>query len=152
MNESWIPTKSSQQKGGPCRGPISTCGCKIFEKKNCNNEIYKLDHDLKRASDTFSYELDSKPLSVTIDPNVQTVDLDYRNNTTKMRNTIIFDWPGLYYNPRDQYVYRWSPQFYYNESKSDLLSTCISYVNKAYDLGFDALLNKHSEVFLVSNC
>ena len=72
-----------------------------------------------RFSDTFSYELDSKPLSVTIDPNVQTVDLDYRNNTTKMRNTIIFDWPGLYYNPRDQYVYRWSPQFYYNESKSD---------------------------------
>ena len=33
-----------------------TLGCKIFEKKNCNNEIYKLDHDLKRASDTFSYE------------------------------------------------------------------------------------------------
>ncbi|MFL3008923.1 MAG: M1 family aminopeptidase [Candidatus Neomarinimicrobiota bacterium] len=72
-----------------------------------------------RFSDTFSYELDSKPLSVAIDPDVQTVDLDYRNNTTKMRNTIIFDWPGLYYNPRDQYVYRWSPQFYYNESKSD---------------------------------
>ena len=72
-----------------------------------------------RFSDTFSYELGSKPISVTIDPDVQTVDLDYRNNTTKMTKTILFDWPGLYYNPRDQYVYRWSPQFYYNESKSD---------------------------------
>jgi hypothetical protein len=72
-----------------------------------------------RFLDTFSYEVDSKPLSVTIDPDVQTVDLDYRNNTTKMKKKILFDWPGLYYNPRDQYVYRWSPQFYYNESESD---------------------------------
>ena len=74
---------------------------------------------LWRYSDIFSYEVDKEPVSVTIDPEVRTVDLDFRNNTTKMGNKIIFDWPGLNYNPRDRYVYRWFPHFYYNDSKPD---------------------------------
>ena len=36
-----------------------------------------------------------------------------------MENEIIFDWPGLDYNPRNEYLYRWSPQFYYWNPISD---------------------------------
>jgi len=70
---------------------------------------------LWRYEDTFIYTVDKKPVKVTIDPDVQTVDLDYRNNTTAMKRKILFDWPGLWYNPRDEYVIRWIPNFYYQE-------------------------------------
>ena len=67
----------------------------------------------------FEYTVDKKPLKVTIDPESRLVDLDFRNNTTKMSNKVIFDWPGLDYNPRNEYLYRWSPQFFYWDATSD---------------------------------
>ncbi len=73
------------------------------------------ENHLWRYEDTFIYTVDKKPVKVTIDPDVQTVDLDYRNNTTAMKRKILFDWPGLWYNPRDEYVIRWIPNFYYQE-------------------------------------
>jgi len=71
---------------------------------------------LWRFEDTFNYEVDKKPISVTLDPDGQTVDLDYRNNTTKMKKKVLFDWPGMWYNPRNEYVIRWKPNFYYDKS------------------------------------
>ena len=47
------------------------------------------------------------------------MDLDYRNNSTKMDRRFIFDWPGLNYKPRDAVVYRWMPAFYYDYETSD---------------------------------
>ena len=73
------------------------------------------ENHLWRFEDTFSYSVNKKPVAVAIDPDVQTVDLDYRNNTTNMKKQILFDWPGLWYNPRDAYVIRWMPNFYYQE-------------------------------------
>ena len=73
---------------------------------------------LWRYEDTFTYSVDKKPVSVTIDPDVQTVDLDFRNNTTNMEITPMFDWPGLRYNPRNKYVIRWMPNFYYHQESS----------------------------------
>ncbi|SVA63473.1 uncharacterized protein METZ01_LOCUS116327, partial [marine metagenome] len=73
---------------------------------------------LWRYEDVFTYTVDQKPVSVALDPDVQTVDLDYRNNTTRMKKRILFDWPGLWYNPRDQYVLSWMPTFYYHEKTS----------------------------------
>ena len=74
---------------------------------------------LWRYNDLFQYTVDKKPLKVTIDPESRLVDLDFRNNTTKMDNKVVFDWPGLDYNPRNEYLYRWSPQFYYWNPISD---------------------------------
>ena len=54
-----------------------------------------------------------------MDPEVQTLDMDLRNNSTKMKKTILFDWPGIWYNPRDEMVYWWSPNFYFNSDDSD---------------------------------
>jgi hypothetical protein len=73
---------------------------------------------LWRYKDTFMYSVDKYPVSVTLDPDVQTVDLDYRNNSTKLKKHIMFNWPGLDYNPRDEYVIRWMPKFYYHKTTS----------------------------------
>ena len=72
------------------------------------------DH-LWRTSDTIRYSVASKPVRITLDPDVQTMDVDLRNNTTKMDYKVTFDWPGMRYNPRDKIVYRWLPSLYYNE-------------------------------------
>jgi hypothetical protein len=76
-------------------------------------------NQLWRFEDTFSYTVNQEPVAVTLDPDVQTVDLDYRNNTTKMKHHIMFNWPGSWYNPRDQYVVRWMPYFYYRSDSAD---------------------------------
>ena len=68
--------------------------------------------------DTFSYMVPSKPKRVTLDPDVQTMDVDYRNNSTNLDYKILFDWPGMNYNPRDKILYSWIPSLYYNELDS----------------------------------
>jgi|TARA_B100001750_G_scaffold92461_1_gene72970 hypothetical protein len=84
-----------------------------MEDGNIHRDWWK-DH-LWRFRDTLRYDLPSDPVRVTLDPDVQTVDVDYRNNTTEMKNSFIFDWPGLSYNPRNEFVYRWMPTLYYHE-------------------------------------
>ena len=88
----------------------------IFEDGTSDRRWWK--NHLWRYEDNFIYTVDKKPVSVTLDPDVQTVDLDYRNNTTKMKKHIMFDWPGLWYNPRNEYVINWMPNFYYHEPTS----------------------------------
>ena len=73
---------------------------------------------LWRTSDTVRYTVSSKPIRITLDPDVQTMDIDFRNNTTKMDHKFIFDWPGMSYNPRATIVYRWLPSLYYNHEDS----------------------------------
>ena len=68
--------------------------------------------------DTFLYSVPSKPKRVTLDPDVQTLDVDYRNNSTNLDYKIVFDWPGMNYEPRDKILYRWLPSLYYNELDS----------------------------------
>ena len=70
---------------------------------------------LWRTSDVISYTVSSKPIRITLDPDVQTMDVDFRNNTTKMDYKFIFDWPSMKYNPRDTIVYKWLPSLYYNQ-------------------------------------
>jgi len=87
-----------------------------FEDGTTDRRWWK--NHLWRYEDTFNYSVDKKPVSVTIDPDVQTVDLDFRNNTTNMKKNLMFDWPGLWYNPRNEYVIRWMPNFYYHQESS----------------------------------
>ena len=75
---------------------------------------------LWRYQDTLRYSVKNKPIHVVLDPDVQTVDLDYRNNTTRMKKKILFRWPGSWYKPRDKIVYWWQPKFYYDHSNLDL--------------------------------
>ena len=82
------------------------------------NERWWVNHAW-RISDTLSYSIPKKPKKVILDPNVQTLDIDYRNNTTKMEKSILFNWPNLYYNPRHKVVYKWNPNFYFENSKND---------------------------------
>ena len=88
-----------------------------FEDGTTDRRWWK--NHLWRYEDTFNYSVDKKPVSVTIDPDVQTVDLDFRNNTTNMKNKLLFNWPGLWYEPRDERVYRWMPSIYYYADSSD---------------------------------
>tara|TARA_B110000046_G_scaffold88895_1_gene97024 strand:- start:155 stop:3067 length:2913 start_codon:yes stop_codon:yes gene_type:complete len=74
---------------------------------------------LWRFDDTLSYRVNKKPIKITLDPDVQTMDLDFRNNTTRMNKKIIFNWPGLDYSPRDEIVYKWNPNFYFYKRKKD---------------------------------
>ena len=72
-------------------------------------------------SDTLRYEVDKKPKKITIDPFFQTLDVDYRNNTTKMSNYVSIYWPGIdRYNPRDKNVLLYKPHLYYFEPKNDI--------------------------------
>ena len=67
------------------------------------------------TNDTFSYSVPSKPKKVTLDPDVQLLDVDYRNNSTNSDYEIVFDWPGMNYKPRNKILYGWLPSLYYNE-------------------------------------
>ena len=47
------------------------------------------DRHLWRFQDTLRYTTNKKPLKVVMDPEVQTIDMDLRNNSTKMKKTIL---------------------------------------------------------------
>tara|TARA_S200000501_G_scaffold339840_1_gene347867 strand:+ start:66623 stop:69601 length:2979 start_codon:yes stop_codon:yes gene_type:complete len=71
---------------------------------------------LWRYHDKIVFSVDKKPTVVSIDPSVQTMDLDYRNNTTKMKTYHMLDLPGNGFNPRDKYVIKWKPSMYFNST------------------------------------
>jgi hypothetical protein len=70
---------------------------------------------LWRFHDTFEYTVPGRPTRVRLDPDLQTLDVDYRNNVTgRFPREWVFRWPGMQYNPRDRYVIRWSSSLYYH--------------------------------------
>ena len=90
------------------------------------------DRHLWRFEDTLKYSSSRKPKIIRLDPDVQLMDLDYRNNTTKIDKRFIFDWPGLNYKPRNAVVYSWMPVFYFNYELSDFYPGLK--INKSYGL------------------
>ena len=68
--------------------------------------------------DEFIYDVSKKPVRLSLDPDAQSLDVDYRNNSTKLKRKITFDWPGMNYKPRDKIVYTWLPSLYYNNIDS----------------------------------
>lgn len=69
-----------------------------------------------RKQDSFTFRLDKEPKSIVLDPDVQTLDVDRRNNYTgHMPHEIQFNWIDSNYNPRDRYFVRWTPTIAYHE-------------------------------------
>lgn len=69
-----------------------------------------------RKKDTFTFQVEKKPRSVMLDPDGQTLDVDFRNNyTCFMPREKQFNWLDNNYNPRKVYVNRWTPTIAYHE-------------------------------------
>ena len=69
---------------------------------------------ISQVSDIIYYNVPSKPIRITLDPKSQTVDADFRNNSTKIKTRTVFNWPSMNYNPRDSFVLKWLPLLRYN--------------------------------------
>ncbi len=69
-----------------------------------------------RQEDTFSFNVKSKPVSASLDPDVQTLDVDRSNNHIRI---MPLAWQfGLFdsrFNPRDRYSILWMPSLYYHD-------------------------------------
>lgn len=69
-----------------------------------------------RKEDTFTFSVKKEPKSIVLDPDVQTLDVDFRNNFSgRMAKTIQFNWFNTNYNPRNSYYIRWNPSLMYQE-------------------------------------
>ena len=73
------------------------------------------DNSYWNNEDDFIFDVTQKPVRLNLDPDAQTLDVDYRNNSTKLKSKFIFDWPGMNYKPRDEIVYTWLPSLFYND-------------------------------------
>ena len=76
------------------------------------------ENNYRNNEDEFIFDVSKKPARLSLDPDAQSLDVDYRNNSTKLKRKVTFDWPGMNYKPRDKIVYTWLPSLYYNNIDS----------------------------------
>ena len=76
------------------------------------------ENNYRNNEDEFIFDVSKKPARLSLDPDAQSLDVDYRNNSTKLKRKDTFDWPGMNYKPRDKIVYTWLPSLYYNNIDS----------------------------------
>ncbi len=88
----------------------------VTMKNGSKKRIWWKNH-LWRKKDTFVFNVDEEPKSVVLDPDVQTLDADFRNNFSgRMKRESQFRWIDTNYNPRNRYFIRWTPTLAYHKS------------------------------------
>ncbi len=84
--------------------------------KDGSHQRVKSDDFLWRFSDTLKAVSKEKPISAIVDPDNDYLDIDRRNNYSgRFPSVFMFQWPGMYYQPRDARVISWQPQLYYQD-------------------------------------
>ena len=69
-----------------------------------------------RKQDTFTFNIDKEAKSVALDPDAQTMDVDFRNNFSgRMPMEWQFNWINTNYNPRNLFYVQWIPALSYHE-------------------------------------
>lgn len=69
-----------------------------------------------KFEDDITYNVPEKPITLRLDPDGMTLDVDRRNDIRGRRSPqVVFRWPGMYYSPRQQPIVFWSPLLYYHE-------------------------------------
>lgn len=71
---------------------------------------------LWRWKDDFSFSVPAKPERIILDPHNRTLDVNLMNNWSGLPpHRIVFNWPGMRFEPRNAYAVRWNPVVWYHE-------------------------------------